>query len=134
MSIFFNNLIAILVLVIITSNPVMAEAPTQTVTSKVLTVKETIAYYAELHNTSYTEISKVAYCESSHNPKAKGDGGRAFGVMQYHRPTFERFSRLKGEQLDYYSYTDQIKLTAWIWANYPQYKSHWTCAKIVGII
>lgn len=111
----------------------MAQAPTQKEV-KVLSVKETIAFYAELNNTSYTEISKVAFCESSFNPKAKGDSGRAFGVMQYHKPTFEAFSKLMGEELDYYSYNDQLKLTAWIWANYPQYKSHWTCSKMTGLI
>lgn len=132
MSRFIKNFIVILVLAITTSVPVMAQAPIREV--KTFSVQEAISYYSKLYDTSSTEISRVIFCESSNNPNAKGDGGRAFGVAQFHKPTFDSFSKLMGEKLDYYSYHDQIKLMAWIWKNYPQYKSHWTCSRIVGII
>lgn len=113
-------------LLIATISPAMAQAPIQD-KPKVLSVKETIEKYAEIHDVSVEELLTVAKCESGYNPKAVGDGGRAVNIYQYHRPTFDRFSKLMGEQLDYYSYYDQAKLTAWIWKYYPQYKSHWTC-------
>ena len=113
--------------------PVMAEAPKPVTPPKVLSVKETIELYAEVYDANVDELLDVAMCESSLNPKARGDGGRAVNIFQYHRPTFDRFSNLMGETLDYYSYHDQAKLTSWIWANYPQYKNHWTCSRIVGI-
>lgn len=135
MSKIFKNLIAILAVVaIITSTPVIASAPTRTMPTKVLSVQETISYYAELHGASEKQLMAVAKCESSFKPAIKGDGGRAFGIFQYHRPTFNAFSKLMGQKLDYYSYSDQAKLTAWIWVHYPSYKSHWTCTKIVGIV
>ena len=100
---------------------------------RVLGVQETIAKYAEIYNAPEKELLTVAFCESSYNPKAVGDSGKARNIFQYHRPTFERFAELMGEDLDYYSYHDQAKVTAWVFANYPQYKKHWTCyTKIYG--
>ena len=112
---------------ITTSNPVMAQAPVKIEPPKVLSVTETIKKYAELHQVSAEQLLTVAKCESSYNPKAVGDGGRAVNIFQYHRPTFIGFSKLMGEELDYYSYEDQAKLTAFIWKNYPQYRNQWTC-------
>lgn len=126
MSKIFYKSIAVFTFLIITSSSVMAKAPIQD-KPKVLSVKETIEKYAEIHDVSLHELLTVAKCESGYNPKAVGDGGRAVNIFQYHRPTFDRFSKLMGEELDYYSYYDQAKLTAWIWKYYPQYKNHWTC-------
>lgn len=94
---------------------------------RVLSVQETIVKYATFYGTSEKELLAVAKCESGFNPKAIGDGGRAANIFQYHKPTFISFSKLFGEQLDYHSYTDQARLTAFIWKHYPQYKNHWTC-------
>ncbi len=124
----------LVVIVITTISPVMASAPTRTQPAKVLSVQETISYYAELHGANEKQLMAVAKCESSFKPSIKGDGGSAYGIFQYHKPTFDAFSKLMGEKLDYYSYSDQAKLTAWIWVHYPKYKSHWTCTKIVGIV
>lgn len=38
--------------------------------------------------------------------------------------------KLFGEDLDYYSYNDQAKLTAFIFANYPRSKTEWTCYRM----
>ena len=38
----------------------------------------------------------------------------ANGIFQYHKPTWDRYSRLMGEELDYHSAHDQAKLTAFI--------------------
>lgn len=111
---------------IITGTSVMAQAPIQD-KPKVLSVQETIIKYAELYNVSKEELLTVSKCESSYNPKAIGDNGKAVNIFQYHKETFIGFSKLMGEDLDYYSYEDQARLTSWIWANYPQYRNQWTC-------
>ncbi len=130
----YKIIVSISILLITTTQPIQAQAPEPIEPPKVLSVKETISYYASINEVSERELMLVAKCESSFNPKATGDGGRAKNIFQYHKPTFDSFSKLLGEELDYHSYNDQAKLTAYIWANYPKYKSHWTCAKIMGVI
>lgn len=110
------------------TSPLKAEAPLETVKPIPTTVKGMISYYAEKYNTSERELLAVANCESSYNPKARGDGGRAANIFQYHKPTFDRFSKEMGETLNYDSAHDQAKLTSWVWKNKPQYKRQWTCA------
>lgn len=46
---------------------------------------------------AYAKISKLAFCESNWNPKASGDSGKAYSVLQFHQRTF-------------YSYGKQYKL------------------------
>jgi hypothetical protein len=104
----------------------MASAPIE-VKPKVLSVKETIQKYAELHQVSAEQLLTVAKCESSYDPKALGDNGKAANIFQYHKATFIGFSKLMGEELDYHSYEDQAKLTAWIWKYHPEYRNQWTC-------
>ena len=99
------------------------------------TPKELISLYASQYGASETQLLKVASCESQFNPNAfhKNDGGKgkhSVGVFQYQESTFDQFDNLIGEDLDYYSYHDQIKLTAYVFAKYPKLKSHWTCYKI----
>ena len=74
-------------------------------------------------------LDKVAFCESSYNPLAVGDGGHAKNVMQFHKPTFEQFSKEFGEELNYDSAYDQIKLSAWMFSKGENYRNHWTCYK-----
>lgn len=89
------------------------------------TLQEYISLYAHQYGASEKELLAVAKCESSFNQNAIGDGGRAIGVFQFHRPTWESFSRKLGERLDINSYQDQAKLASWAFAN--NYKSHWVC-------
>lgn len=91
--------------------------------------------YADKYTTQYgvdpVIFKKVMWCESSNNPNAVGDGGRARNVMQFHKPTFEYFSSMLGEELDYNSYKDQIKLAAYMFSIGKQ--GHWTCYnKVLG--
>lgn len=90
-------------------------------------VKGMIVYFAKQNSIKDNELLVVAKCESTFNQSAIGDHGKARGIFQYHKPTFDRFSELMGQDLDYYSAHDQAKLTAFVFAQYPQYKSHWTC-------
>jgi len=99
------------------------------------TPRELITQYALQYGASEKELLKVATCESSLKPSAihYNDGGKSrhsFGIFQYQESTFERFEDLLGEDLDWYSYHDQAKLTAFIFANYPKMKTQWTCWRI----
>lgn len=100
-----------------------------------LTPKETISMYARQYGASEIELLAIAKCESSFNPNAfhKNDGGKgkhSVGIYQYQEATFNGFDNLLNEDLDYYSYHDQIKLTAYVFAKYPKLKSHWSCYRI----
>lgn len=102
----------------------------------ILTPREYISLYAEKYSASETELLKVAKCESKLNPNAihYNDGGKSkhsVGLFQYQESTFNQFDNLIGEDLDYYSYHDQAKLTAFIFAKYPKLKSHWSCYKLI---
>lgn len=104
-----------------------------------LTPKESISFFARLYGASEIELLKVATCESNLNPNAihynDGEKGKhSVGIFQYQRATFDGFAKVMGEDLDYYSYDDQAKLTAYIFAKYPKLKSHWTCARINKIV
>jgi hypothetical protein len=111
----------------------------QTSYARTPTPREFISLYALQYGAVESELLKVATCESGLNPNAlhKNDGKKgnhSVGIFQYQRQTWERFSDLMGEDLDYYSYADQAKITAFVFANYPQLKSHWTCSKITKVI
>ena len=98
----------------------------------ILTPQEYISLYAREYGASEKELLTVARCESKLDPKAihYNDGGKnkhSVGIFQYQESTFNSFNNLIGEDLDYYSYQDQIKLTAMIFSKYPKLKTHWTC-------
>jgi len=100
--------------------PVVEQKPPQT-------VQEMIKEWATFYNSPYQELMVVAKCESGYKKDVYGDGGRAYSVFQFHRPTFERWAIEMGEELDYYSYNDNIKLASWAFAKGEKYKKHWTC-------
>ena len=85
------------------------------------------------------ELLAVARCESNFVKTAVGDGGKAKNIYQYHEPTwnafrgiFERNTGTLG--LEYDSAEDQAQLTAYIFANHPELKSHWVCAQKLGYV
>lgn len=80
-------------------------------------IQQQIEYFSDVNNVDSKLISKIVECESSFNTDSKGDGDRAFGLFQYHKASFERHTKLYGEELDYYSSYDQIKLGTWAIAN-----------------
>ncbi len=97
---------------------------------QILTPQEYISLFAREYGANEKQLMTVAKCESGFKPTALGDHLKARNIYQYHLETFQRFSLLIGEKLDYDSYYDQAKLTAFIFAKYPQLRSHWTCFKI----
>jgi len=88
-----------------------------------------IAYYSQVYGANSAELLNVAKCESGLRTNVYGDGGYAFGVMQFHEQTFDLWSKQFGEELDYHSANDQIKLATWAFAQGNSYKLHWTCFK-----
>lgn len=112
------------VCVLLTTKAYISEAP---IVKRDMSVKGMIVYHAKAQGVNEEQMLKVSFCESSYKQNAVGDGGKALGVFQYHKPTFDRYASWMGEKLDYTSAEDQIKLTAWIWKNHPEEKRAWTC-------
>lgn len=91
--------------------------PTEIVSPTDMTIEGQINYYSELYDVDSGIINKVIQCESRGNVNAVGDGGRSRGIAQFQEPSFNRLSRLMGEELEYTSPHDQIKLMVWSIAN-----------------
>jgi len=81
-----------------------------------LTPKEYVTKYSKQFLVDEQTLQKVMHCESGGRIHVYGDNGRAYSVMQFHKPTFESYSKKLGEELDYYSYQDQIKLSAFMFS------------------
>jgi len=80
-----------------------------------------VAKYPEL---SYSEIEAIIYCESSfqvdppHNNICRG-------IAQFKIGTFNWFTGMMNEKLEFMDPYDQIKVMVWAFAN--GYKNHWEC-------
>lgn len=97
----------------------------------VLTPVEYADKYTQQYGVDPTVFKKVMMCESGNNPTAVGDGGLAINVMQFHKQTFDTYSLILGEDLNYNSYKDQIKLAAYMFSIGQQHQ--WTCYhKVTG--
>ena len=64
---------------------------------------------------------KLIQCESGFNEKAIGDKGKAFGLLQFHRPTFDLYC-----QGEYTNSKDQIRCAAKM-ISQNLGSIHWTC-------
>ena len=82
------------------------------------------------------EVSPMVYeiikCESQWKENAVGDGGRAYGLAQFHRPTWDWLTELSGKDLDYENPSHQIELLTWALENGRAYL--WTCARKLGYV
>lgn len=88
-----------------------------------------IEKYSKEFDYSPKMAKAIAYCESNYKETAVGDKGKAYGIYQFHKPTFKMFAKQKGEELDYYNTEDNIKLAIWALANDKEH--HWSCYKKV---
>ncbi len=70
---------------------------------------------------------KTILCESDLKHEGiYGDNKKAYGIAQFHKPTFDMFKKEAGaEYLNYFKENDQIELFSWAIANGKQ--KHWTC-------
>ena len=66
-------------------------------------------------------------CESGYrHDGVYGDSGLAYGIAQFHEPTFNGFKKSAGlPELDYMNREYQIQLMAWAFSS--GLKRHWTC-------
>jgi hypothetical protein len=104
-----------------------AEAPTIPAKEiKDYSVVEMIEYYSDIYDQDPLLLKKVAECESEYETNLLGDGGRAYSVYQFHKSTFDRWSKEFGEPLDYKSYHDNIKLAVWSFSQGERYRNAWT--------
>jgi len=87
-------------------------------------IKDLVKLFAKQYGVDELIALTLVDCESDFLQKAIGDGGRSKGVMQYQKASFERHSKLLGEQLNYDSAYDQIKLG--MWAISQGYGNEWT--------
>ncbi len=98
-------------------------------------VTELIRDYAAVYGVDPDYAVAVAKCESELKTTAVGDGGRAHGVFQFHKPTFEMFAKKMGQtgMLEYRDTEDNINVAMWAFAH--DKEDHWSCAdKVSNII
>jgi hypothetical protein len=107
--------------------PVLAIAPDVALKDK--PIPQIVEHFAKEYKTSPTLLVKVMNCESSGRQSAVGDSGKARGIFQFHKPTWDRFTDLMGETLDRENAVDQAKVASWAFAH--GYQSHWTCYRTV---
>lgn len=113
-------------------NPTYAQAPVPLpIPLKDKPLTEIVEYFASQDNVPVNQLLDTMQCESSGQQSARGDGGHAYGIFQFHQPTWDAFSNKMGEQLDINSTYDQAKLAAWAFSQ--GYQHHWTCfSKLYG--
>lgn len=88
-------------------------------------VKAAIFYGAPI-----TEMLNTGHCETGHDDdftdqSAIGKAGE-IGAFQYFQSTWNIMSHAMGQTLDIHSFDDQVKLTAWVFANHPKWKTQWS--------
>lgn len=82
-------------------------------------------------------LKKVATCESTMNPQAVnyndgGPGKHSVGILQFQEKTFDSYAKKMGEELDYYSSHDQVKVADYMLSQ--NQGRQWTCfRKIYGV-
>ena len=101
-------------------NPLEALSETPTPSE----IKEAIVFLA-INKELGKDFYQTLFCESSLRYNAVGDGGKAYGVAQYHKPTWDYFNKLRGTNLNYKNTAHQLEMTAWAFKN--KLQGHWTC-------
>lgn len=117
-----------------TSTPAVTPAPVTHVeecTNKAC-ITELITAYAKVYGVDPDFALAIAKCESELKTTAVGDGGRARGVFQFHKPTFEMFAKKMGQpDLDYKNTEDNVNVAMWAFAHDKQ--SHWSCTEKIAL-
>jgi hypothetical protein len=90
-------------------------------------IKSAIVYIADNMGLNRTQMYQTLVCESNLKYNAVGDNGRAFGVAQFHKATWDLFNKKRGTHLNYYSTKDQILMMGWAFKN--DLQRNWSCWK-----
>lgn len=122
----------LIVVVITTNSPVMAEAPEPLVTvqdTENMTVVEMLEHIAPQFKQDPKLISKISWCESGHKVLPH-DGGRGRNMTGIHDTTFNGwlplYEKETGETLNINSVYDQFKMMAWAFSKGDSYRNQWT--------
>ena len=70
-------------------------------------IKQHIADVSQKYGLDYDQLSSVIQCESQFETAKYGDSGRAFGIAQFHKPTFDEYC-----SGNYYNPLDQLNCMA----------------------
>lgn len=102
--------------------PVLTPLDVLTDTSSKDEIILAIKYTAQKYLIDESQLMTTIFCESSYKTTAIGDSGLAYGLLQFHRPTFDGFCTG-----DYKSAKDQLECAGRMFAEKKQH--HWTCWK-----
>jgi hypothetical protein len=121
-----NTILVLLLLplVVLMPKPVIAE-PIEIVNPLELTRDGKIQYFSTLYGANINIVKKVIECESGGEHKTVGDSGYSRGIFQFQKSTFYRMAKIFGEELDYNSEYDQLKLGIWAMSK-PELAREWT--------
>lgn len=89
---------------------------------------------AQEYNINTKKVLAVVACESNFNKDAinyndGGPGKHSVGAYQFQKSTFDSWSKKMGQELDYYSITDQSKVASYMIANGQIHQ--WSCARMI---
>ncbi len=100
----------------------------------VLVVAQVISNRIAYNNAWENQKEQILECESDNRHYdtggkiKKGDGGRAYGIAQFHKKTFEVLKKLaRRPELDLKNKDDQLWLFDWALKN--GHAHNWTCAR-----
>ena len=92
--------------------------------------QQLVSYFSVQYGTDKDIALAVMRCESGGKNSAVGDNGLSKGIYQFQEETFTRMSKLKGDELDYTSKLDQIKLAVWALGK-PNLAREWTAYRAI---
>ena len=81
-----------------------------------------IRYVSVKYGVNESEMMTTIKCESTFYHNQYGDNGLAYGIAQFHKPTFDRFC-----SGDYKSLKDQLNCMGQMFQK--KLQGHWTCYK-----
>lgn len=124
----------ILISVMVAVFAITAYAQAPDVPLKDKPINELVEYWSDYYDIDSERFSKIIYCESRYKPTAinyhdGGKGKHSVGILQFQKSTFDYWSGVLGEKLDYYSYYDQIKLGAFMISK--GQINQWSCNRLV---
>lgn len=126
-----SSVICVIIASLGLSQPVLAASSASPAQTK-KQVMEQVAQVAQRYHLDVDLFLDVINCESGfRHSRVYGDSGKAYGISQFHKPTFLMFVKEAGfSDFDYYDMDDQLDLMAWSW--HQGYQSHWSCYKKVN--
>lgn len=96
-----------------------------------LTLDEQIVYFSNLYQVDVSLVRKVIECESGFSNKVVGDSGLSRGIFQFQSSTFNRMEKILGEDLNYESQYDQLKLGIYAMSK-PELAKEWSTVRAIN--